>query len=162
MRKFFKLAALILALVFAGAQFVRPERVNVAGDPARSLAARAHLTPEVSALLARSCNDCHTGQTRWPWYSEVSPLSWFVADHVEHGRRNLNFSDWARYEGQDIDGLLQHICFEAKRGTMPMPSYTLVHRSAKLTPGDVRTLCEWTAAERARLASLPRRPAGRE
>ena len=162
MRKFFKLAALVLSVIFAGVQFVRPERVNRPRDPARALEARAHLTPEVSAVLARSCNDCHTDQTRWPWYSEVWPLSWFVADHVEHGRRHLNFSDWARYTSRDIDGLLNDICGEAKRGTMPLPSYTLVHRSAKLTPRDVQTLCDWTTAERGRLASASQRPSARE
>ena len=162
MRKFFKLSALALALLFVGVQFVRPERLNPPHDPSRSLEARARLTPEVSAVLARSCNDCHTAQTRWPWYSEIAPLSWFVADHVEHGRSHLNFSDWARYESQDIDGLLRHICMEAKRGTMPLPSYTLVHRSAKLTPRDVQTICDWTAAERARLASASRQTRARE
>ena len=162
MRKFFKLSALVLAALFACVQLVRPERGERPPDPARSLEARAALTPEVSAILARSCNDCHTARTRWPWYSEIAPVSWFVADHVRHGRANLDFSDWARHEGRDADWMLGKICAEAKRGTMPLPSYTLVHRSAKLTPADVGTLCDWTAAERRRLASASRPAAASE
>ena len=152
-RKFFKLSAAAVALLFVGAQFVRTERPDAPLDPSRSIEARARLTPEVSALLSRSCNDCHTRQTRWPWYSRVAPVSWFVADHVRHGRSHLDLSDWASYETQDVDGILHGICGEARRGTMPLRSYTLLHRDAKLTPADVKTLCDWTQSERLRLAS---------
>jgi Haem-binding domain len=151
-RKVLKVSAVALFALFAGAQFVRPERLNEPPDPSRSLEARTQLTPEVRALLARSCDDCHTQRTRWPWYSQVAPVSWFVADHVRHARTHLDFSDWASYESQDIDGLLHGICGEAKRGTMPLPSYTLVHRDARLSPADIQTLCDWTTAERQRRA----------
>lgn len=156
MRKFFKFAAALLALLFVGAQFVRPKVTNLPADPARTLEARARLTPEVRELLARACYDCHTRETRWPWYSRVAPASWYVADHVRHGRKHLDFSDWAQYESQDIDGLLTGICGEAKRGTMPLRSYTLLHPEARLTPADIKTLCDWTERERSRAAS--RRP----
>lgn len=162
MRRFLKLAAAALAFVFVGLQFVRPERAGAGHDAARSLESRARLTPELSAVLARSCDDCHTERTRWPWYSEVAPVSWFVAGHVRDGRRHLNFSDWATYESQDIGGLLGGICGEAKRGTMPPASYTLLHPSAKLSPRDVQTICDWTTAERRRLASPSARTNARE
>ena len=152
MRKFFKLASVALAVLFVAAQFVRPEVDAAPPDPSRSLEARAELTPEVRALLARSCNDCHTGQTRWPWYSRVAPVSWYVADHVSHGRQHLDFSDWARYETEDVDGILHGICGEAKRGAMPLPSYLILHRDAALSPADVKTLCDWTTRERERIA----------
>jgi len=152
-RKYFKPAAAALALLFAGAQIVRPEVSSPPADPSRGLEARARLTPEVRELLARSCNDCHTRETRWPWYSRVAPVSWYVADHVRHGRKHLDFSDWQQYESQDIDGLLVGICGEAERGTMPLRSYTLLHPEATLTPTDVQTLCDWTERERARLAN---------
>lgn len=151
MRRLLKLAALALAALFAGLQFVRPERTNARIDPARALEARTRVTPEVSALLARSCDDCHTERTRWPWYSEIAPVSWYVAAHVRDGRRSLNLSDWVQYQGQDVDGLLAGICGEARRGTMPPPSYARLHPSARLTPRDIQIICDWTAAERRRL-----------
>lgn len=151
-RRLLKIAAVALALLFAGAQFVRPERAGAPVDGSRTLEARAQVPAEVRSILARSCNDCHTQQTRWPWYSHVAPASWFLAEHVRDGRRMMNFSDWARYPPRDADFLLAAACREAKRGTMPLPSYTLVHRDARLSPRDVRALCDWAQSERQRLA----------
>ena len=152
-RKALKVLAIAVALLFVGVQFVRPEKINRPVDPARTIEARTQIPAEVASILSRSCNDCHTQQTRWPWYSQIAPASWFLADHVRDGRRNLNFSDWARYSRRDADSLLGLICREVKGGTMPMESYTLIHRDAKLSAQDVRTLCDWSQAERQRLAS---------
>lgn len=150
-RKIIKWAAVLAAVVFIGAQFVRPEKANSPVDESRTLRARARLTPEAEAILARSCNDCHTNETRWPWYAQVAPASWFLADHVRAGRRELNFSDWASYDEEEADILLQNICREVRAGAMPLPSYLIIHRDAKLSPTDVQTLCDWSKAERARL-----------
>lgn len=141
------------AVLLFAAQFVRPARTNPPTSPGRSVESHLRVTPEVGAILARSCNDCHSNKTEWPWYSHVAPASWLVADHVNEGRRELNFSDWQRYAGgDDAPQVLDAICHEVKAGFMPMTSYTLLHRDARLTPADVRTLCDWTAAEKQRLA----------
>ena len=153
-RRVLKVVAVVVALLFVGVQFVRPEKINRPVEPTRTLEARAQVPAEVASILSRACNDCHTQQTRWPWYSQIAPASWFLADHVRHGRRHLNFSDWARYNRRDADSLLGQICREVKGGTMPMSSYTLIHRDAKLSAQDVRTLCDWSQAERQRLAGL--------
>lgn len=147
-----KLAAVGLALLFAAAQFVRPARVNpprVAGRPIESHVA---VPPEVAAVLDRSCADCHSNQTAWPWYSHVAPASWFVVDHVNHGRRHLNFSDWARYAPREAEDMLRQICRTARGGSMPLDSYTLLHRRARLSTRDVETLCGWAEAEQHRFA----------
>jgi hypothetical protein len=111
------------------------------------------MTPEVAGLLERSCDDCHSNRTDWPWYSRVAPASWFVVDHVNHGRQHLNFSDWARYDDHEAGEMLEQICIEAKKGAMPLDSYTLLHGDAKLSPADIKTLCDWTNGERQRIAS---------
>jgi hypothetical protein len=153
MLKILKYSAILLALVFAGAQFVRPARSNPPEVAGRSLEAHARLTPEVKTVLRRSCMDCHSNRTEWPWYSQVAPASWLVVDHVNHGRRHLNFSDWSSYDREEAGRVLKSICKEAQGGTMPMPSYTLVHRDARLSGNDVKTLCDWAASESERLAS---------
>ncbi len=153
MLKILKFSAILLALVFGGLQFVRPARSNPPEVAGRNLAAHARLTPEVETVLRRSCMDCHSNRTEWPWYSHVAPASWLVVDHVNHGRRHLNFSDWARLDREEAGRVLKSICKEAQGGTMPMPSYTLVHRDARLSDGDVKTLCDWASAESERLAS---------
>ena len=154
MRKVFKAVSVLLFLLFAGAQFVRPARVNPPAAAGQSLEEHAHVPPEVAGVLKRSCMDCHSNRTEWPWYSNVAPASWFVIDHVNHGRRHLNFSKWGEYDRRRADNLLSDICTTAKSGFMPLDSYTLVHRSARLTPADVKTLCDWAGEERGRMASL--------
>ena len=151
--KILKFSAILLALVFAGVQFVRPARSNPPEVAGRSLEAHVRLTPEVETVLRRSCMDCHSNRTEWPWYSNVAPASWLVVDHVNHGRKHLNFSDWARFDREEAGHVLKSICKEAQGGSMPMPSYTLVHRDARLDGEDVRTLCDWSRAESERLAS---------
>src|SRR5215207_3328677 len=138
-----KLAVAALAALFAAAQVVRPARTNPPAAPGRSIESHARMTPEVAGLLERSCDDCHSNRTDWPWYSNVAPASWFVVDHVNQGRRHLNFSDWARLDEDERDEMLDQICIEAKKGAMPLESYTLLHRDAHLSSSDVKTLCDW-------------------
>ncbi|MCA1629294.1 MAG: heme-binding domain-containing protein [Acidobacteria bacterium] len=150
-RKILKWVAIVVASVFVGIQFVPKSVTNAAVDESRTINARLRVTPEVNAILARSCNDCHTQQTRFPWYSLVAPVSWMLADHIREGRDHLNFSDWASYDAEEQDMLLQNICRITRRGAMPMPSYLYIHGDARLSQEDVKTLCDWTQAERGRL-----------
>lgn len=126
------------------------ERTNPAIDESKTLESNSHVTPEVSAIVTRSCNDCHSNKTVWPWYSNVAPVSWTVISHVTNGRRFLNFSEWAKYDERERDHLLAEMCKMSKSGFMPLQSYTRMHRNAKLSEGDVKALCDWTAAERSR------------
>jgi hypothetical protein len=134
---------LILFLVaFIGIQFVRPARTNPPVRPADSLQAKT--PPEVKALLDRSCRDCHSNETRWPWYSNVAPASWLVASDVVKGRDMFNFSEWTSYSSDDQDKFLGAMCKLTQRGRMPLPQYLLIHRDAKLSAADVTALCAWS------------------
>lgn len=144
MRRALRWAAALTILFLAAIQVVRPARTNPSTDPARTLAARMHVTPEAAAVLDRSCRDCHSNETRWPWYSNVAPLSWFVIDHVNHGRSHFNYSDWAQYDSDDARRLLKNACELSREQAMPMRSYLLMHRAAGLTARDVEALCNWT------------------
>jgi hypothetical protein len=152
MVKLLKWSGPALALVFVAIQFVRPEKTNPVINEATTIQAHAQVPSEVNTILQRSCGDCHSHQTRWPWYSRVAPVSWFVIDHVNHGRKHLNFSDWAKYDRREADEMLDGICKTTKSGLMPLSSYLLLHRDAKLTQADVKAICDWTEAERERLA----------
>ena len=154
MRKVLKAAPVLSLLLFVGVQFVRNDRVNPPAVAGQSLEEHARVPPEVVGVLRRSCMDCHSNRTDWPWYSNVAPASWFVIDHVNHGRRHLNFSRWGQYSRRDRLDLLNGICATTKGGSMPLDSYTLVHRSARLTPRDWQTLCAWSGEEQERLVSL--------
>ena len=143
----------IVACLFIAAQFSRPARTNPAVDQSMALQSHLQVSPQVASILDGSCGDCHSNKTRWPWYSNVAPVSWFVIDHVNHGRRNLNFSDWGRLNQREAEGMLNQMCKEVKSGAMPLSSYTPLHPGSKLSTDDVKTLCDWTSTERTRLAS---------
>jgi hypothetical protein len=139
------------AAVIAGAisiQFVRPARTNPVTGPERALAAQVQVSPEARAILDRACRDCHSNETRWPWYSNVAPVSWFVVDHVNHGRRHFNYSDWAQYPAEEADRILMNTCAFARKESMPLPSYRVMHRGARLSDADITALCDWTETVR--------------
>lgn len=150
MRKIIIVATVLFIAVLAGVTLFGPERSNPATDASQTLAAVGHLTPAVSAILDRSCRDCHSNETTWPWYSHVPPLSWGVINHVNDGRRHMNFSKWGAYDPEDAREFLVDICALARKRDMPLPSYLWLHRDARLSDQDIALVCEWTKAERAR------------
>jgi len=143
----------ILAAVFIVAQAIRPAKTNPPTDPTRTLAAHTQMTPEVQRLLTRSCNDCHSHQTRWPWYSNVAPVMWLVRGDVNDGRHFLNFDDWAQYGPGDQAKRLEFMCELTRRGDMPLAVYLPMHRDARVSPAEAQTLCAWTDQQRQRLAT---------
>ena len=148
-------AGVAFVAVLLGSQLIRPARTNPSIDPSRTLAARLRVTPEVAAVLDRACRDCHSNETTWPWYSNVAPISWLVIDHVRSGRRHFNYSEWAGYAPDKQRKLLQEICEETRDGSMPVGSYTLVHREARLSEADVLALCAWTETATAAAGTRP-------
>ena len=80
----------------AGIQLIRPARTNPPVDQSHTLEAVVFVPPKIESILQRACDDCHSDLTRWPWYSNVAPVSWFVIDHVDSGRLHVNFSEWFR------------------------------------------------------------------
>ena len=150
--KILKWLALAVVVVVICLQFVGPARTNPAVDQSQTIHARLQVNPQVASILDRSCQDCHSNTTRWPWYSNVAPVSWFVIDHVNHGRSHMNLSEWGSLDNSKAVKKLEEICEEVEDGAMPLPSYTRIHWSAKLSPEDIKVLCDWSGAERARIA----------
>lgn len=140
------LVAVILAI-----QVIRPAMTNPPVDAAKTVDAVAQVPADVSALLQRSCNDCHSNATVWPWYSNVAPASWLLVSHVESGRRHLSLSNWADYSPANKRKKLDAICEHVKEGEMPMSSYVLIHRNAALSSTDVQAICGWTEQEATRV-----------
>jgi len=151
-----KILVVILMISFATIQLKRPYRTNPPINLSYTLEAHAKVTPEIEAILSRACADCHSDQTRWPWYSNVAPVSWVVSGHVNDGRRSLNLSEWEKPDAGkrriSASDRLQQMCTMAQMGMMPLDSYTMFHNDAKLSDQDIQTLCDWTDRERERLA----------
>src|SRR5438876_6423144 len=89
-----KIITIVAVVLIVGIQFVRPARTNPAVDESQTIFARTQMTPPVAAILDRSCRDCHSNKTVWPWYTNVAPVSWFIVNHVNEARPLLNFSQW--------------------------------------------------------------------
>jgi len=120
----------------------------------RPLFQGAQIDTVTLALFQRSCQNCHSEGTQWPWYSRIPPVSWMIAKDVNDARRQVNFSYWSLYaEGQQED-LLTRIGAVVRTGRMPLPRYTLLHREAVLTSQEREQVYEWTKAERKRLRSV--------
>lgn len=87
--------------------------------------------PETRQLAQRACFDCHSNETKWPWYASVAPVSWFTQRHVDKGRRKLNFSEWDLPQKEAKDAIKT-----VQKGEMPLRSYTLAHPEARLQPAE--------------------------
>jgi hypothetical protein len=135
-----------VVVVLLAIQVFRPARTNPAVDAKRGITASVEVPIAVAAIFDRACNDCHSNQTVWPWYSSVAPVSWLVAHDVNEGRREMNFSEWSGYEAEKLGKLRKEICEEVSEGEMPGFIYTLMHAEAKLTDSDIREVCRWTQA----------------
>lgn len=146
MRIWLKRSAYVALVLVVLVQFVQPAKTNPAVDPHSEIGAVTPVDPGVASILNRSCNDCHSNQTVWPWYSNVAPVSWLVVRDVNEGRRELNLSEWGIYAPERRMKLLSKMCKEVREGEMPMAAYSAMHPGAKLSAGDMDALCNWAAA----------------
>ena len=147
------LPALATALIGTMVVWLSPPPAPASSDPALGLGASDPVPTRVMSVLRRACFDCHSNQTRWPWYARVPPSSWLVLRDVERGRGQVNFSRWGLYNAFDRADILDRVCELVSNGKMPLWPYRVMHAEARLDDTDVATLCDWTAAEAARLVT---------
>jgi hypothetical protein len=132
-------------------QLTNPARTNPPESPGHDLLATNAPPAEIAALLQASCYDCHSVETKWPWYSRVAPMSWLVVGHVNDGRKRLNFSDWPHGDPERAAKKWRRVSEQLRSGEMPLPSYARIHAPARLTPEQREQLARWTEQEAARL-----------
>lgn len=145
------LLIIIAAIVLI--QLYRPARTNPQENAALTLQANAQVPADVNATFERSCNDCHTYRTVWPWYSNVAPISWFLVSDVNDGRRHFNMSEWGKASPERQQKKLSEVCEEVEEGEMPLKQYTWIHKVASLDRPQRENICEWTKAEQARITA---------
>ena len=143
----------LLTLAFVGIQFANPSLTNPPVEPGRDLMATNPPPPEVAALLHRACYDCHSNETRWPWYAHVAPVSWWIVGHMKDGREKLNFSEWPHDDAYRARKKLNHIADQVQEREMPLASYTWIHKDARLTQEERGRILKWAETEAERLSN---------
>jgi hypothetical protein len=105
----------------------------------------------VLKIIKNSCFDCHSNQTAYPWYAEINPFGWWLSHHVNEGKSELNFSEFVSYNSSKKLKKLEEIADEVKEHKMPLDSYVLIHKNAKLTQQQISTLVNWSVFARKEL-----------
>ncbi|MBS1666491.1 heme-binding domain-containing protein [Chitinophaga defluvii] len=132
-----------LIVVLIGIQFFQPLR-NQSGEVTDMHIEKVYAVPQnVKAILQISCYDCHSNNTRYPWYSRIQPGAWYMAGHIKEGKEELNFSDFGTYSTRKQRNKFRAMSNQIRDGKMPLSSYTLIHRNAVLTQEEKQVLMKW-------------------
>ena len=148
LKKIFKRTFQILLLAFVVIQFIRPAKNRAEGISNNDISKIYAVPADVEAILKTSCYDCHSNNTVYPWYAEVQPAAWWLADHVKEGKKELNFSEFASYRIGRQYRKLEEINKEVKEGEMPLNAYLWIHNNAKLNDQQKLTLANWVTTVR--------------
>jgi hypothetical protein len=143
MRKTFKTIGWIVLIVLVIIQFIHPKKNKAGGDQPNSIAKLHPASADVDIILKKACNDCHTNNTVYPWYSKIQPVDWWLNNHIVEGKANLNFDEYTnrslRYQYHKMEEVIEQI----KEGEMPLKSYTWIHKDAILTDAEKNVLIGW-------------------
>jgi hypothetical protein len=144
--KVVKSAAIIILVLLVAAQFYRPAKNFPQTPMTAGMDSLYPIPPEIEATFRVACYDCHTDSTRYPWYSEIQPVGWWLNNHIRDGKRHLNFSEFASYRLRRQYGKFDDIITEVSEGGMPLPSYLIAHNDARLTQEQRDRIVAWAKA----------------
>jgi hypothetical protein len=145
---------LVILIIFVGIQFIRPARNESAGMTANDISQHYHVPAPVQEILKRACNDCHTNNTNYPWYTNIQPVGWWMQHHVDEGKHSLNFSEFGTYKPKDQDHAMEEVIEVIEKNEMPLNSYLWIHRDAKLSEADKKALMDWAKQLKAEIAAV--------
>lgn len=132
-----------LLIVFVIIQFFRPAKNVSAQASEQDISALYPMPDSVKVILDKACNDCHSNNTKYPWYNNIQPMAWWMNDHVEEGKGELNFSEFGKRPLDKQARKLKKLVEEVEEGEMPLNSYTWIHKEAVLTEQEKNTLINW-------------------
>ena len=136
---------LVLLVGLVGIQFF-PTSLNQSDTiPTSDFMVVNNVPKEVERIITTSCYDCHSNNTEYPWYNKVQPVAWFLEDHVAHGKEELNFNEWDSYSSRRKNSKLKSIISQIEDDEMPLASYTLIHRDARLSDTEKEIVLDWVS-----------------
>lgn len=147
--KIAKKIAFALLLILVAMQFFHPEKNLARGDHTAAFLIETNPSSDIQTLLMESCYDCHSNETRYPWYNNVAPISYWLADHIKDGKKHLNFSEWDGYTVKEKEHKIEEIIKMVGTGEMPLKEYTWTHEEAKLSEEQRNEIKQWAERTRA-------------
>ena len=141
--KISKIILLILLIVFVGIQFVPTKRNQSESVPNTDFMIVNNVPNNIKATLQTSCYDCHSNNTSYPWYNTVQPVAWFLENHIEEGKAELNFSEWDNYSNRRKKSKLKSIVSQIKDNKMPLSSYTFIHKNTIISNNQKKEIIAW-------------------
>lgn len=141
--KIAKKIAVGLLVVLVVIQFFRPEKNTELTITENHIYNVYNTSNEVKTILNKACNDCHSNNTNYPWYAAIQPVAWWLNDHIQDGKKHLNFSTYKNYNLRRQYHKMEEVIEEVKGGEMPLNSYTWTHGDAKLTEDEKVLLTGW-------------------
>jgi Haem-binding domain len=141
-----KKIVLVLLAILIVIQFIRPARNVAQGDQPNNIAKVYEVPADVKTILAKACLDCHSNNTRYLWYFKIQPVDWWLTSHINDGKEELNFDEFADKPIRYKYHKLQAVTDQIKKGEMPINSYLWIHKDAVLTDQEKNTLTNWADA----------------
>lgn len=141
--KILKKVLWLLLIVFVIAQFFGPEKNQGEITSIDAFLADTNPPNEVQHIFKVGCYDCHSDYTKYPWYSKITPINYWMANHIEHGTKHLNLSKWDAYSVNKKDHKMEEIIEMVEKKEMPLESYTWAHAEAKLSQEQINAVINW-------------------
>jgi hypothetical protein len=138
-----KIIWILLLIILIGIQFIRPVKNMSTVITRDDITAQFNIPDPVLDILQRSCYDCHSNSTRYPWYNQIQPVAWWLNRHVQEGKQELNFSEFGSYTIKKATRKLAKIAKTTKGGSMPLDAYLWIHTDAKLSASDIQVIGDW-------------------
>ena len=152
----FKKVLLFVIAVVIVAQFFSPDKNNGDISSVDNFIADTNPPDEVKDILMNNCVDCHSDHTRYPWYNSITPVNYWINNHVVEGKSHFNVSKWADYSDKKKDHKMEELIEEVKEKKMPLPSYTWTHHEADLTHDQIQEIVNWAELVRFKYSMSPK------
>jgi hypothetical protein len=148
MKPWKKIIIIVFIAALAGIQLIHPARNSSLQTDGKEISTAFFVPSNAQQIIRQSCYDCHSNNTRYPWYAQIQPVDWWLHHHITEGKRELNFDEFASYSPRKQYRKFKAIGHEVQKGDMPLESYLLIHRNAKLSDDQRTILLAWCEAMR--------------
>lgn len=139
----FKKIAWVLLASFVVIQFIHPKKNKAEGKQPNFIGHVYSIPADVQTIMAKACFDCHSNNTRYPWYAKLQPVHWWLNKHINEGKKGVNYDEYThrplRYQYHKMEETIEMV----KEGEMPLKSYTWTHKDAKLTDEEKAKITGW-------------------